>query len=58
VEGKSLTTPPLLATLAHMHDAAARGCDFFIMEVSSHAIDQDRIGGIDFSLKIHTNITI
>ena len=57
LEGKSLTTPSTLATLSHMYEAAKRGCEFFAMEVSSHAIDQDRIGGIDFSLKIHTNIT-
>ena len=57
VEEKSLTTPPTLATFAHMFDARRKGCEFFVMEVSSHAIDQDRIGGIDFSLKIHTNIT-
>ena len=27
------------------------------MEVSSHAIEQKRIEGLDFELKIHTNIT-
>ncbi|WP_457592855.1 UDP-N-acetylmuramoyl-L-alanyl-D-glutamate--2,6-diaminopimelate ligase [Hydrogenimonas sp.] len=57
VEEKSLTTPPLLATLSHMAEAKRRGCDFFVMEVSSHAIDQGRIEGIAFALKIHTNIT-
>ncbi len=57
VEEKSLTTPPLLATLAHMAKAKERGCEFFVMEVSSHAIDQGRIDGIPFALKIHTNIT-
>ena len=57
VEGKSLTTPPALATIAHMHEAKGRGAEFFVMEVSSHAIDQNRIDGIDFSLKIHTNVT-
>ena len=57
VEEKSLTTPPSLATIAHMAEAKKRGCDFFVMEVSSHAIEQERIEGIDFALKIHTNIT-
>ena len=57
VEGKSLTTPPALATIAHMAEAKARGAEFFVMEVSSHAIEQNRIDGIDFSLKIHTNVT-
>ena len=57
VEGKTLTTPSTLSTFAHMFEAAKRGCEFFVMEVSSHAIDQDRIGGIDFSLKVLTNVT-
>jgi len=54
---KSLTTPSLLATLHNMYEARRSGCDFFIMEVSSHGIDQKRIEGIDFALKVHTNIT-
>jgi len=57
VEEKSLTTPPSLATIAHMREAKARGAEFFVMEVSSHAIEQARIEGIDFALKVHTNIT-
>ena len=57
VEEKSLTTPPSLATIARMAEAKRRGCEFFVMEVSSHAIEQERIEGIDFALKIHTNIT-
>lgn len=33
------------------------GCNYFIMEVSSHAIHQERIEGISFALKVHTNVT-
>ena len=57
VEPKSLTTPTLLQTLHNMKVAKAKGAKYFIMEVSSHAIDQDRIEGIDFSLKVFTNLT-
>ena len=57
VEGKSLTTPTLLSTYRHIYQAVAAGCEYFIMEVSSHAIEQERVEGIDFSLKILTNIT-
>ncbi|WP_456485083.1 UDP-N-acetylmuramoyl-L-alanyl-D-glutamate--2,6-diaminopimelate ligase [Hydrogenimonas sp.] len=57
LEEKSLTTPTSLATIVHMAEARKRGAEFFIMEVSSHAIDQNRIDGIDFSLKVHTNLT-
>lgn len=33
------------------------GCDVVIMEVSSHAIDQNRVAGIEFSGAIFTNLT-
>ena len=57
VEGKTLTTPSVLNTYKHIYQAVAAGCDFFIMEVSSHAIVQKRIEGLKFELKILTNIT-
>jgi len=57
VEGKTLTTPSILNTLQHMKSAKDAGCKYFIMEVSSHAIAQERIEGLKFSLKVFTNIT-
>ncbi len=57
VEGKSLTTPSVLHTYKHIYQALSEGCEFFIMEVSSHAIAQQRIEGLNFELKILTNIT-
>ena len=57
IEGKSLTTPSVLHTYKHIYQAVAQGCEYFIMEVSSHAIVQQRIEGLDFALKILTNIT-
>lgn len=57
VEGKTLTTPTVLNTYRHMLQAIDQGCEYFIMEVSSHAIEQERIAGIEFDLKILTNIT-
>lgn len=57
VEGKTLTTPSVLNTYRHMAQAIADGCHYFVMEVSSHAIEQERIAGINFGLKILTNIT-
>lgn len=57
VEGKTLTTPTVLNTYRHMAQAIASGCHYFVMEVSSHAIEQERIAGINFGLKILTNIT-
>lgn len=57
LEGKTLTTPSVLNTYKNIYQAVASGCEFFIMEVSSHAIVQQRIEGLNFELKILTNIT-
>jgi UDP-N-acetylmuramoyl-L-alanyl-D-glutamate--2,6-diaminopimelate ligase len=57
VEGKTLTTPTVLNTYKHILHALEHGCEYFVMEVSSHAIEQERIAGIHFDLKILTNIT-
>jgi len=53
-EDKSLTTPPILTTIKR---AFKYDVDFFVMEVSSHAIAQNRIEGIDFILKIFTSFS-
>ena len=33
------------------------GCDYAVMEVSSHALDQDRVYGLRFEVAIFTNLT-
>ncbi len=57
MEEKIMTTPSILETLNHQKIAKDRGCRYFVMEVSSHAIDQNRIEDIEFALKVHTNVT-
>jgi len=57
IEEKSMTTPSILETLYNMKQTMDMGCNYFIMEVSSHAIDQKRIEGLVFALKVHTNVT-
>ncbi len=57
IEEKSMTTPSILETLHNMKQTMDLGCNYFIMEVSSHAIDQNRIEGLSFALKVHTNVT-
>ena len=57
IEEKSMTTPSILETLYNMKQTFDLGCNYFIMEVSSHAIDQKRIEGLKFALKVHTNVT-
>lgn len=56
VAPKGLTTPTLLELYHFIHLASLQKCDFVIMEVSSHAIVQKRIEGLNFALKILTNI--
>ena len=56
-EGKTLTTPSVLNTYKHIYQAVEAGCKYFIMEVSYHAIVQKRVEGLNFALKILTNIT-
>lgn len=57
LQEKKMTTPSILDTLNNMRISRENNCNYFIMEVSSHAIDQNRIEGISFALKIHTNVT-
>ncbi|HEH5490684.1 TPA: UDP-N-acetylmuramoyl-L-alanyl-D-glutamate--2,6-diaminopimelate ligase [Campylobacter coli] len=57
IDEKSLTTSPILKTLEYLQLATQKKCDFFIMEVSSHALVQNRIEGLNFPAKIFTNIT-
>ncbi|MBM0637250.1 UDP-N-acetylmuramoyl-L-alanyl-D-glutamate--2,6-diaminopimelate ligase [Campylobacter sp. VicNov18] len=57
IDQKSLTTSAILKTLEYLKIASEKRCDFFIMEVSSHALVQNRIEGLTFAAKIFTNIT-
>lgn len=52
-----LTTPESLDTIRAMSEHLQNKGTHFIMEVSSHAIAQDRISGIIFHTKLLTNIT-
>ncbi|NPA11400.1 MAG: UDP-N-acetylmuramoyl-L-alanyl-D-glutamate--2,6-diaminopimelate ligase [Epsilonproteobacteria bacterium] len=54
MEPKTLTTPPILTTIKRAYRYKP---DFFIMEVSSHAIAQNRIEDIPFSAKIFTSFS-
>lgn len=57
VSPKGLTTAPILQTLELLSLASKEKCDFLVMEVSSHALVQKRIEGLEFKAKIFTNIT-
>jgi UDP-N-acetylmuramoyl-L-alanyl-D-glutamate--2,6-diaminopimelate ligase len=57
IEEKSMTTPSILHILNAMKIAKDKKANYFVMEVSSHAIHQKRIEGLEFALKVHTNVT-
>jgi UDP-N-acetylmuramoyl-L-alanyl-D-glutamate--2,6-diaminopimelate ligase len=56
-ETASHTTPDALKIQNLMTEMVNEGCEFCFMEVSSHAIHQQRITGINFAGGIFTNIT-
>ncbi len=51
------TTPDALALNALLADMVSAGCEYAFMEVSSHAIAQHRIAGLQFRGGIFTNLT-
>lgn len=53
----SHTTPDALKLHKLFKEMKQEGCGYCFMEVSSHAIDQKRILGIDFTGSVFTNLT-
>lgn len=51
------TTPDPIALNGLLADMVDAGCDYCFMEVSSHAVAQHRIAGLQFTGGIFTNIT-
>ncbi len=51
------TTPESFALQGLLARMAAAGCRYVIMEVSSHALALDRVGGIHFQAAAFTNLT-
>jgi UDP-N-acetylmuramoyl-L-alanyl-D-glutamate--2,6-diaminopimelate ligase len=51
------TTPDAIAINSMLNDMVGEGCAYAFMEVSSHAIDQNRTTGLSFSGGIFTNLT-
>ena len=51
------TTPGILDIYEMLLEAKKEGCLYVVMEVSSHALAQDRVYGIEFDVAIISNIT-
>ena len=61
IDGEQLptdhTTPDPLTLNRLLAEMERRGCEYAFMEVSSHAVDQQRIAGLNFAGGIFTNLT-
>ncbi len=53
----SHTTPDPLSLQALMSKLVAEGAEYLVMEVSSHALDQQRVAGVRFEAAAFTNLT-
>jgi len=51
------TTPDSVTLTKLFHEMAEKGCEYVFMEVSSHALDQNRVWGVNFVGGIFTNLT-
>jgi len=51
------TTPDPVELQGLMHNMIEQGCDYCFMEVSSHAVAQHRIAGLNFAGAIFSNLT-
>jgi UDP-N-acetylmuramoyl-L-alanyl-D-glutamate--2,6-diaminopimelate ligase len=56
-EGSSMTTPGPLELHPFLSRAREQGCTYVVMEVSSHALDQQRVHGLSFEAAGFTNLT-
>lgn len=53
----SHTTPDILTLNKIFREAVDMGCEYAVMEVSSHGIHQNRIAGLNFQIGVFSNIT-
>ena len=51
------TTPDALRLNAMLNEMVEEDCKYCFMEVSSHAVEQGRVTGLDFDLALFTNIS-
>ncbi|MEK7060955.1 MAG: UDP-N-acetylmuramoyl-L-alanyl-D-glutamate--2,6-diaminopimelate ligase [Patescibacteria group bacterium] len=55
--GFHVTTPSSFSLQKFLREARKQGSEYFVLEVTSHALDQNRIWGIPFKIGIITNVT-
>jgi UDP-N-acetylmuramoyl-L-alanyl-D-glutamate--2,6-diaminopimelate ligase len=52
----SLTTPDVVTLQSRLHQFYQQRCEYVVMEVSSHALEQYRVNGCDFDIAVLTNL--
>ena len=57
LEPQSLTTPDAVTVQAQLADLLQKGADSVCIEVSSHALDQGRVKGVEFDAAVFTNLS-
>ena len=57
VKAKKMTTPETLELHRHLAACVENGCEYLVMETSSHALHQGRIHGVWYDVGIFTNLT-
>jgi len=57
VNKTKFTTPSSWKVQRFISKAVKEGCEFIVLEISSHSLDQSRVWGIDFDAAVITNIT-
>lgn len=55
--GFHVTNPEPIALQEFLSQMVKEGCEYAVLEVTSHGIDQERIAGIHFDVGVLTNIT-
>jgi len=54
--GAHVTNPGVIEIQKLLSEMVRAGCEYAVLEVSSHGIDQERISGIQFEVTVLTNI--
>ena len=57
VNKTKFTTRSAWYTQKFIHQAVEEGCEYLVLEVASHALDQNRLWGIKFDVAVITNVT-
>ena len=57
VNKSKFTTLSSWALQKFLKQAVSAGCEYAVIEVSSHSLDQNRVWGVDFDVAVITNVT-